>query len=262
MVNWNKFTLALILTSLGTVSLGKDWTKIRVGVEGAYPPFSEMGPDGKLKGFDIDMAYALCEELKAKCTLVAQDWDGIIPALLARKYDMIIASMSITEERKKKVAFTNKYYQTPARCVAKVGHKFDPKNKATLKGKTVGVQRGTVHAQFIKGEFQDSMTVKTYATQDEAYLDLAAGRLDMIVADSIAASNGFLKTPKGKGFAFFGPEYTDKKYFGEGSGIALRKRDKALKEKLNKAILTLRANGTYDKIQKKYFKFDIYGSSH
>ena len=128
----------------------KEWKKVRIGVEGAYPPFSYVDPDGKLAGFDIDIANALCKQMGAECTMVQQDWDGIIPALLARKYDAIIASMSITEERKKKVAFTDKYYNTPAKFARKRGSGVEI-SKAGLKGKTVAVQRATIHENFQVG---------------------------------------------------------------------------------------------------------------
>lgn len=236
----------------------KEWKKVRIGVEGAYPPFSYVDPDGKLDGFDIDIARALCAQMGAECTMVQQDWDGIIPALLARKYDAIIASMSITEERKKKVAFTNKYYNTPAKFAAKKGSGIEI-SRAGLKGKTVAVQRATTHDNFITGEFGDAVNIKRYATQDEAYLDAVSGRVDLLLADSVAMDDGFLKTDKGKDWEFVGPDYSDPKYFGEGAGIAVRKQDKELVAKLNKAIKEIRANGTYDRIAKKYFDFNVYG---
>ena len=236
----------------------KEWKKVRIGVEGAYPPFSYVDPDGKLAGFDIDIANALCAQMGAECTLVQQDWDGIIPALLARKYDAIIASMSITPDRKKKVAFTNKYYQTPAKFAAKRGSGIEI-SKAGLKGKTVAVQRATTHDNFITGEFGDSVNIKRYATQDEAYLDAVSGRVDLLLADSVAMDDGFLKTDKGKDWQFVGPDYSDPKYFGDGAGIAVRKQDEDLVAKLNKAIQDIRASGTYDAIAKKYFDFNVYG---
>src|SRR3546814_8145784 len=125
-----------------------DWKKVRIGVEGAYPPFSEVTPDGKLVGFDIDIANALCEEMKVECELITQDWDGIIPALQARKYDAIIASMSITEERKEKVDFTKKYYNTPAKFGRKKGSGLEITEEG-LKGQMVGVQRATIHDNFV-----------------------------------------------------------------------------------------------------------------
>jgi arginine/ornithine transport system substrate-binding protein len=250
---------AVGLVALAGVAEAKDWTKVRIGVEGAYPPFSLVGPDGQLQGFDIDIAKALCEQMKVECTLVQQDWDGIIPALLARKYDAIIASMSITEERKQKVDFTNKYYDTPARFVARKGANIQI-SKEGLAGKKVGVQRATIHDKYVTDNFGDTVEVVRYGTADEVDLDLVAGRIDLRLDDAVAISEGLLKTDKGKDFEFVGPPMNDDRWFGEGVGIALRKGDTELKEMFNKAIDGIRANGIYDKIAKKYFDFDVYGS--
>ena len=248
----------LAVMTVGATAVADDWDKLRIGVEGAYPPFSAVTTTGELIGFDIEIARALCDELGAECTLVQQDWDGIIPALLARKFDAIVASMSITEERKKKVAFTNKYYSTPAKFARKKGSGIEI-SKEGLVGKTVGVQRATIHANFVTGEFGDAVDIKLYGTQDEAYLDAQAGRLDLLLADSVAMSDGFLKTEAGSDWEFVGPGYTDPKYFGDGAGIAVRKKDTHLLEDLNKAIDTIRANGKYKEINDKYFEFDVYG---
>lgn len=256
-------TLALLIAlaaAAGTAAAqAPDWKKVRIGVEGAYPPFSEVGPDGKLKGFDIDIALALCAQIKAECTLVQQEWDGMIPALQSRKFDAIIASMAITEERKKVVNFTDKYMNTPARLVAKADLRFEP-TPAGLKGKRIGVQRSTIHDRFVTETFKDSEIVR-YAKQDEAYLDLAAGRVDVLMADSVAVDGGFLKKPQGKGFAFFGPSFNDPKYFGYGAGIAVRKADTELQARFNAAIPAIRANGTYKRIQDRYFDFDVYSET-
>jgi arginine/ornithine transport system substrate-binding protein len=255
----NKLIAAAVVAMLmvGTGVSAKEWKKIRVGVEGAYPPFSWVESDGTLKGFDIEIAMALCKEIGAECTLVTQDWDGIIPALLARKYDAIIASMSITEERKKKVAFSEKYYNSPAKFARKKGSGITI-SKAGLKGKSVGVQRATTHDNFITGMFGSSVDIKRYATQDEAYLDAVAGRIDLLLADSIAMEDGFLKTDNGKGWEFVGPGYSEPKYFGDGAGIATRKQNSDLAELFSKAIKAIRANGVYKSINDKYFAFDIY----
>lgn len=247
----------LALATAASHAQAPDWKKIRIGVEGAYPPFSEVGPDGKLKGFDIDIAMALCAEMKAECTLVPQEWDGIIPALQSRKFDAIVASMAITEERLKVVNFTNKYYNTPSRLVAKADARLDA-SAAGLKGKRIGVQRSTIQDRFVTATFTGSEVVR-YAKADEVYLDLAAGRVDVVFADTLAVDGGFLKKPQGKGFAFFGPSYDDPKFFGTGSGIAVRKADTALQAKFNAAIPAIRANGVYKKINDKYFDFDVYG---
>jgi arginine/ornithine transport system substrate-binding protein len=226
----------------------KEWKKIRIGVEGAYPPFSQVTPDGKLVGFDIDIANALCEKMGAECTMVQQDWEGIIPGLLARKYDAIIASMAITEQRKKHVAFTKPYANTPAKFARKKGSGIEI-NKASLKGKSVGVQRATIHADFVKAEFGDVVDLKLYATQEEAYLDAVAGGVDLLLADAVAMNEGFLKTDQGKNWEFVGPDYTGP----GGAGIAIRKGDKDLVELFNNAIDAIMADGTYEKIKNKYF---------
>lgn len=247
-------TLALAATS----AVAKDWGKVRIGVEGAYPPFSYVTPGGDLAGFDIDIAKALGEAMGAEVTLIPQDWDGIIPALLAKKYDAIIASMSITEERKQKVAFTNKYYQTPAKFITKKGMIGDF-SKDTIKGKKVGVQRATIHDRYLTDNYGNDVEIKRYGTQDEAYLDLTAGRVDMLLADSVALSDGFLKKPEGADYEFVGPDLSDPKWFGDGAGIAIRKEDKDLVEKFNMAIDKIRGDGTYKVIQDKYFDFNVYG---
>lgn len=247
--------LLLLSVSFSTSVFAKD--TVRIGVEGAYPPFSKTTKDGSLEGFDIDIAKALCKKMEVECKLVKQDWDGIIPALLARKYDAIIASMSMTEERKKKVAFTNRYYQSPARFIHKKGEKVEI-SKAGLKDKNVAVQRGTVSDKFITGEFGESVNIKRYGTQEEAYLDFNAGRVDLVFADAFVLLE-YINSDKGKDYEFIGDSYSDPKYFGEGIGIALRQKDTELKEKFNKAIKGIREDGTYDEIRKKYFDFDIFG---
>lgn len=257
-----KFVLAIVSAAVLAVAAGptiaKEWKTIRIATEGAYPPFNFTDKSGKLQGFDVDIANALCAQMKAKCEIVAQDWDGIIPALIANKYDAVIASMSITEKRKKKVAFSKKYYTTPAKFVRKKGSGIEI-NAGSMKGKSVGVQRATIHADFVKAEFGKVVTIKAYGTQDEAYLDFAAGRLDLLLADSVALMDGFLKTDAGKGSEFVGPDFTDPKYFGDGAGIATRKGDADLANKFTAAIAAIRGNGVYKKINAKYFDFDVYG---
>ncbi|MGA7278595.1 MAG: ABC transporter substrate-binding protein [Desulfocapsaceae bacterium] len=253
--------LLITLTALclaASHAFANDWSKVRIGVEGAYPPFSYVTPGGELAGFDIDIAKALGEAMGAEVTLVAQDWDGIIPALLAKKYDAIVASMTVTEERKQKVAFTDKYYQTPAKFISKKGS-IKEFSKDTIKGKKVGVQRATIHDRYLTDNYGSDAEIKRYGTQDEAYLDLTAGRVDMLLADSVALSDGFLKKPEGADYQFIGPDLSDPKWFGDGAGIAIRKEDKDLVEKFNMAIKKIRSDGTYKAIQDKYFDFNVYG---
>ncbi len=257
-----KKVFSILLILLVGIAVGTTWAsdieKVRIGTEGAYPPFNFIDPNGKLQGFDIDIANALCEAAGVQCEFVTQDWDGMIPGLLAKKYDAIIASMSITEERKQRVDFTNKYYQTPARFVVKKGTDIQISQEG-LAGKTVGVQRATVSENFIRDNFGQNVTVKSYATQDEANMDLVSGRLDLVFADAVVLMEGFLNTDAGKDYDFIGPGYTNKEWFGDGIGIAVRKGEKDLQKLLNDAIEKIRADGTYKKINDKYFNFDVYG---
>jgi polar amino acid transport system substrate-binding protein/arginine/ornithine transport system substrate-binding protein len=248
-------TLSLVVLVLGIGNAQA--ADLRIGVEGAYPPFSWKESDGTLKGFDIEIAEALCAQMKRKCTMVEQDWDGMIPALMAKKYDAIVASMSITEERKKRVNFTGKYYNTPAKFVAKDGSGLEV-SKAGLKGKRIGLQRGTTHQCFMEKMYPDAELV-LYASQEEVFQDLAIGRIDAQFSDSIAADDGFLKTDAGKGFGFVGGDMHDMECHGEGAGIAVRKGDDKLRMEFNAAIKAIRDNGVYQKINSKYFEFDIFG---
>lgn len=230
---------------------------LRICVEGAYPPFSEVTASGELKGFDIDMTNALCDQMGKSCEMVQTEWDGIIPALLERKCDAIIASMSITEDRKKVIDFTKKYYQTPAKFIGKADAGLTDTADG-LAGKVVGVQRGTIHQDFMESEFA-GVELKLYGTQDEAYLDLQAGRIDAVMADSVAMNDGFLQTENGKGFAFFGGDYSIPKYHGDGAGIGVRQSDAELRDSFSAAIQALRDSGKYKEINDAYFDFDIYG---
>ncbi|MGP6087891.1 ABC transporter substrate-binding protein [Antarctobacter jejuensis] len=229
---------------------------LRIGVEGAYPPFSKKEADGTLSGFDIDMALALCEELNRECELVEQEWDGMIPALIARKYDAIVASMSITEDRKKRVDFSEKYYDTPSRFIAKEGATFELTPEGT-KGLKIGVLRGTTLQCHVEKTFPEA-DLRLYNTQEDVFADLVAGRLDMQLNNTLQAIDGFLNTDQGQGFAFLGENVDDPDCLGEGTGIAVRKGD-PLAGELTAAIEAIRANGTYATINDKYFDVDIYG---
>jgi polar amino acid transport system substrate-binding protein/arginine/ornithine transport system substrate-binding protein len=231
--------------------------KLRVGVEGNYPPFSMIAPDGKLGGFDIDIANAVCAEMKVECVMVQQEWDGMIPALNAKKFDVIVASMSITDERKKAVDFSDPYYDVPSRWVAKVGAFADHKPE-TLKGKTIVVLRNSPRARFVQATYKDSQVLLA-GKETEVYMELAAGRADIAFGSSVVSSDSFLKKPEGKGFAQVG-DTVRLDAGGGGVGIAMRKADGDLITRVNAALKAMKANGTYKKLQDKYFDFDISGS--
>jgi arginine/ornithine transport system substrate-binding protein len=248
--------LALSVLSISAFAADKP---LKIGIEAAYPPFASKAPDGSIVGFDYDIGNALCAEMQVKCVWVEQEFDGLIPALKVRKIDAILSSMSITDERKQSVDFSNRYYLTPARLVMKAGTSGSD-SLAEVKGKKIGVQRGSIHERFATEVLKPlGAEIVPYGSQNEVYLDVAAGRLDGTLADATLLQDGFLNTDAGKGYAFAGPSFTDVKYFGDGVGIAVRKGDSAHLDKINAAIAAIRANGKYKAIQDKYFDFDIYG---
>ncbi|MBT8768749.1 ABC transporter substrate-binding protein [Metapseudomonas boanensis] len=256
----NKIALlgALALSAFSTLALAGQDT-LRIGIEAAYPPFGFKTPEGNISGFDYDIGNALCAEMQVKCQWVEQEFDGLIPSLKVRKIDAVLSSMSITEDRLKSVDFSKKYYQTPGKLAMKAGSRIeDP--LVDLKGRKVGVQRASTYDRYATDRFEPAgIEVVRYASQNEAFLDLASGRLDALLADIINIDEGFIKTPAGQGFALVGPDFNDPKYFGKGAGIAVRKGDSDTAARFNAAIDAIRANGQYQQVQAKYFGFDIYG---
>jgi arginine/ornithine transport system substrate-binding protein len=251
--------LAAIATGYGIYLLFPGGpVQLHIATEGAYPPFNAIDKDGNLIGFDVDIAEALCDRMHVVCTMEAQAWDGIIPGLLDRKYDVIVASMSITEKRRDQVNFTDKYYSTSARFVARKSAKIEISD-AGLAGKRVGVQRATVFETYLRAKFPQAVPV-LYDTQENANADMADGKLDLLLADWVQLSQDFLKTDKGQDFEFTGPPLVDPAILGEGAGIAVRKEDTQLLAALNKALKAIREDGTYKRLNDKYFDFDIYGN--
>lgn len=251
---------AFVLAALAVAStaFSAQAETLRFGIDGNYPPFAKQGADGKLQGFDVDIAMELCKAMKVTCQIVPQDWDGLIPALNANKFDAILSSMSITEERKRAVDFTNKYYHTPSRMIAKTGTTVD---QNSFKGKKIGVLRASIQEKFAKDYWaKNGASLVAYGKVPEAFLDLKSGRIDGVFVDSVVGETDFIKSNQGKGFAFVGPDYNDPKYFGQGAGIAVKKGNKALTERLNKAIDQIRKDGSYKKVQDKYFTFNVYGN--
>ena len=269
-------TLFSILLSMITVSYAGEWSKIRIGTEGAYPPWNGTNAAGELEGAEIDLAADLCARMNAECELVAQDWDGIIPALQNGKYDAIIAGMSITAERMEVINFSQGYANEPASFsvlksspLAALGASgkvnMDALNdtssallaslKETLNGNVVGVQGSTTHENFVKQVLGDSVTMKSYDTQQNMELDLAAGRIDAALCDQ-GSMEAFMETDGGKDVIFIGPGLGGGP-FGGGVGVGLRKADTDLLEMINKAIDEARADGTLAEHFTKWFGKDI-----
>jgi lysine-arginine-ornithine-binding protein len=231
--------------------------KLVLGTEGAYPPFNATKADGSVEGFEIDLGNAMCAHIGVKCEWVTQDWDGIIPGLLARKYDAIIASLYITDERRQVIAFSDKYYQVPARFMVATDSDIEVSAEG-LKGAVVGTQRATSFERFINDNMP-GVELRLYGTMDESYLDLVSGRVDAVLGDAVALVAGFLTTAEGEGFELRGPEYTGAEWFGYGAGVAVRQDDQAIADAFSEAIKAVRADGTYEKISQKWFGMDVYG---
>ncbi|TDV34610.1 amino acid ABC transporter substrate-binding protein (PAAT family) [Paraburkholderia caballeronis] len=253
-----KFALCVALAMLATGAAAKDWKTVRIGVDASYPPFESKAPDGRIVGFDVDLTKALCERMNVKCVWVEQDLDGIVPALKARKFDAIVSSLTVTGQRRRQIDFSDRMFDAPARMIAKAGSPLLP-TPASLKGKRVGVEQGSTQESYAKAHWEPAgVAVVSYQNQDKVYADLISGRLDATLQDEVQADFGFLKTPRGKGFAWAGPEVEDPKTIGEGTAIGLRNEDGDLKAKFNAALASIHQDGTFDRIAKRYFDFDIY----
>ena len=224
--------------------------KLRVATTGGYPPFTYVDDAGQIAGFDVDIALALCAELDAECEIVREEWERLIPELRAGSFDAIAASMSITEKRRDLVSFTNRYYSNVVRFVARKRSGFDPADAA---GTTIGSARATIASDWLEANLAGAATIKLYAGHEELYGDLVAGRLDAMFGDGLG-SYAWLQGPEGAGFEFAGEEYR----LDEGIGIAVRHEDASLLSRLNGALEAILANGTYERINARYFPFSIY----
>jgi octopine/nopaline transport system substrate-binding protein len=268
--------LALIGTALAIGGASAQQKTIKIATEGAYAPWNFTGAGGKLEGFEIDLANDLCGRMKVKCEVIAQDWDGIIPALNAKKYDVIMAGMSATDERRKVIEFSSAYANTPnGFLVAKnsplakmpgTGQSFNLGTqqaaaekaindvKAVLKGKTVGVQGSTIHSAFADKYLKGTAEIREYKTTEAHDLDLAAGRIDAVLADAVALI-GTLEKPEFKDYALVGPAITGG-MLGGGVSAGIRKEDKDLKKSFDEAIQAAIKDGTIQKLSMKWFKID------
>jgi lysine-arginine-ornithine-binding protein len=249
--------LGLTVAAFGAPAEAKDWTTVRIGTDATYPPFESVDSKGDIVGWEIEYGKALCAAMKVTCTFQNQDWDGIIPSLLAGKFDVILSSMNETPARAQKVLFSDVYYATPPVFIGTTADKSDDVSPAALKGKTIGCQSSTVFANYLAKYYKDS-DIKLYPGGDEAQVELKNGRLDYAVNDSIVAQTFIDKS--GDGCCRIVAKIDRKKdpeIFGPGVGAAFRKDDTDLAAMFNKAIAQVKADGTFDKLAAKYFKIDI-----
>lgn len=232
----------------------KEWKTVRIGMDATYPPFESVEPSGKIVGFEVDLARELCTRMKVTCTFQNQDWDGIIPALLAGKFDAILSSMNETPARAKRVLFSDVYYATAPVWVTQAATKSDDTSPAAMKGKTVGTQSSTTFAGYLDKNYK-GVDVKLYPGGDEPLADLANGRLDYVVLDELVTEKFMEKNPGC--CRIISKIVRDPEVFGPGVGVAMRPDDTELKDMFNKAIAEVNADGTFDRLQKTYFKIDI-----
>lgn len=249
---WLAGTLMALV--LGGAARAEDGV-IRFGTEAVNAPLEYTDTDGTLKGLEVDIGNALCERMKVKCIWVNQQFDALIPALQAHKIDAAIGQISITDERRREIGFTDPVTNVPPRWVARKGSGIT-EDPATLKGKTVGVQSGTTHERYVNAHLKGIVEVKVYPTQDEAYLDLQSGRIDATLGDQTLSWDWLQHDGKGE-FEFVGKPPDDPAIFGTGTGIALRKDDTQLKARFDQALAAIMADGTFDKITRKYFPFSL-----
>ena len=220
---------------------------LRIGTEGAYAPFNYTNADGTLGGFDVEIANAICDDLQMTCEIIAQDWDGIIPGLKAGKYDAIVAAMSVTPERAKQVAFTDPYFSNALVFLAKKDSSFDPANSSDINAHSIAAQRSTISSQWLENAYPKA-DMKLYDTLSNAFLDLGSGRVDAMISDKLPALE-WLGSASGSNYAIKGDEID----INDNFAIAVRPNDEALQTKINKSLANLKSNGTYDKINQKYF---------
>ena len=251
MQTYKKFLLAAAATLVFSAN-AMAAEKLRMGIEAAYPPFNNKDASGQVVGFDKDIGDALCAKMKVECSVVTSDWDGIIPALNAKKFDFLVSSLSITDERKQAVDFTDRYYSNKLQFIAPKNVDFKT-DKDSLKGKSIGTQRATLAGTWLEDNYGSDIDIKLYDTQENAYLDLTSGRVDAILADKYV-NYDWLKTKEGQNYEFKGEPVVE----SDEIGIAVRKGDDALRNKLNAALKEIIADGTYKKINDKYFPFSIY----
>lgn len=248
---------AAVLLSFGSAAAAQ---QVKIGIASeAYPPFASPDASGNWVGWEVDIIKAVCKAGAMDCVITPVAWDGIIPSLTSGQIDVIMASMSITDERLQTIDFSDKYYNTPTVIVGAKGVEIAPTPEG-LAGKIIGVQASTIHEAYVTQYFAPTAAeVKVYQTQDEANQDLAAGRVDAVQADSIAL-DAFLATEAGAACCELkGAVADDPAILGKGVGAGIRKGEEDLKAKLNAAIAAIIADGSYDAITKNYFASSIYG---
>lgn len=248
--------LACLFPSTVTTGLAEEGRKVRIAVEGAFPPFNFLDTNQELQGFDVDIAKALCNAGKLDCEFVIQEWTGMIPNLIKKRYDAIISSMSMSAERRGKVAFSDRYYNSPSTLVKRRDIKMDSADLNGLAHLKLGVTASTTQEEYAKHKFPRVETI-IFDASPKLYQGLADGAVDAILEDKLAIYDWLTNTRAGACCDFAGEDIVSDEFFGEGAGIAVRLDDDDLRQAFNKALETVKANGKYDEINARYFPFSI-----
>jgi len=220
---------------------------IHFATEATYPPFEYIDETGKIKGFDIEIAQAICQQMKASCQFDNQAFNSLLPSLALGKFDAIISALGITKEREQQVAFSNSYYTPSGSFTALTTRKYTLND---LQGKTIGVQIGSTYEKYLNDNYGDHITIKTYASIQDALLDLKSERIDMVLADTPIIQTWIKQD---RSYSIVDKPISNANYFGTGYGIAVRHDNQALQQAVNAALAAIKSNGTYTKIAKKYF---------
>ncbi|CAM4069168.1 transporter substrate-binding domain-containing protein [Vreelandella rituensis] len=241
------------LAVAATTAQARDYDHVRIGVDVPYEPMEYRTPEGELTGFDIDLGNELCERVGVTCEWIEQEWDGIVPGLLARNYDAIMSSMTINDERRQTVLFSEPYFTPPSAWFAPATSELEETSQESLEGKTIGVQRGTLQDNYVTDMYGSVADINRYSTADDMVLDMEAERLDIVFLDYPVGKSTLIDS-ENRAYQVIGEKITEpKEYFGDGFGIAFRQRDEALAERFNEALEEVQQDGTYDEIHQKYF---------
>lgn len=246
-----------LLPGVVAPAASREWTTVRIATEGAYPPFNFVDAQNQPQGFEIDLARAICERMRVTCTFTTDDWDALIPGLRQDRYDAVMASLEINEERRHRIAFSRPYYRTPAVFMTRKAAPMPDLSPAGMKGRRIGAMAGTVYAAYLEDLYKQGSEIRLYANQDEASLDLALERVDAVLGDKIAMFEWLKRGREADCCAFQADAPPSVAHFGEGYGVGLRKADTDLRDLFNKAIDEIIADGTYQKVRSAYWPFPL-----
>ncbi len=261
----NRRTAPALLLSVAVLAGVAGWpsgraaepTTLRIATEGSYPPFNFVDANNQIQGFEIEIGRALCERMSVTCTFVTEDWERLIPGLKHRRFDAVMASLEITPDRLRRIAFGKPYYRTPAVFMGRKGEVFASLDPAALRALRIGAMAGTPYAAWLEDRVGPPGDIRLYASLDDASLDLALNRIDLVLGDKIALQEWLKRGKEADCCAFVADAPRDPEQFGQGYGVGLRQEDADLRRRFDEALDAIVSDGTYDRIRAAYFPFDV-----